>query len=101
MPSVRQDGLRWQFEMPDAEIVGQPCLIGDLLVVASQKGSFVGLDPARGVPRGPTYVLNASAAPTGTPVAAGPEMALVPLTDGTVFFLSLQLLQDKQAVSKN
>ena len=93
-----KDNVLWQYEMPNDEIVGQPCLVADMLVVASQNGKFVGLDPRNGQPRGPGYVLNASAAPTGTPVAAGPETALVPLTDGTVFFLSLQLLQDRQAV---
>jgi outer membrane protein assembly factor BamB len=93
-----KDNVLWNYEIPNDEIVGQPCLVGDMIVVASQNGKFVGLDPRNGQQRGPGYVLNASAAPTGTPVAAGPETALVPLTDGTVFFLSLQLLQDRQAV---
>ena len=95
-----KDAVLWQYEMPDGEIVGQPCVVGDMIVVASPKGRFVGLDPRNGQPRGPGYVLNASAAPTGTPVAAGPETALVSLTDGTVFFLSLQLLQDRQAAMR-
>ncbi len=95
-----KDGILWQYETPDAEIVGQPCCIGDLIVVASSNGRFVGLDSHTGRARGPGYVLNASAAPTGTPVAVGTETAIVPLTDGTVFFLSLQLLQDRQATSQ-
>ena len=96
-----KDNVLWPYEIPNDEIVGEPCLVGDMLVVASQNGKFVGLDPRSGQQRGPGYVLNASAAPTGTPVKAGPEMALVPLTDGTIFYLSLQLLQDRQAVMAN
>jgi outer membrane protein assembly factor BamB len=95
-----KDAILWQYETPDSEIVGQPSRIGDMVVVASSRGRFVGLDSSSGLPRGLGYVLNASAAPTGTPVAAGLETALVPLTDGTVFFLSLQLLQDRQATTK-
>jgi hypothetical protein len=71
-----------------------------MVVVASSKGRFIGLDPQTGLPRGPGYVLNVNAAPTGTGVAAGRETAIVPLTDGTVFFLALPLLQDRQAASR-
>jgi outer membrane protein assembly factor BamB len=92
-----KDAPLWQYETSDSEITGQPDLVGDMLIVATPRGRFVGLDPQSGAPRGPGYTLNVSAAPAGTPVAVGPETALVPLTDNTLFFLSLQLLQDRQA----
>jgi outer membrane protein assembly factor BamB len=92
-----KDDLLWQHEMKNDEIVGEPCLVDGMLILASPKGRFVGLDPRTGQQRGPSHTLNASAAPTGTPVAAGPGGALVPLTDGTVFFLSPQLLLSQQA----
>ncbi len=92
--------IAWQYEMPGNEIVGEPGLVDGMLIVASPKGRFVGLDPANGLPRGPGYVLTASAAPTGTPALSGPDRALVPLTDGTVFFLTPNLLLDQQAAAK-
>src|SRR5207248_999906 len=92
--------IAWQYEMPGNEIVGEPSLIDGMLIVASPKGRFAGLDPANGQPRGPEYVLTASAAPTGAPALAGADRALVPLTDGTVFFLSPTLLLEQQAANK-
>ena len=89
----------WQYEMAD-EIVGQPCLVDGMLILASPKGQFVGLDPDNGQKRGPKHELNVSAAPTGTPVAVAGKGAIVPLTDGTVLFLSPQLLVDRQAAAK-
>jgi outer membrane protein assembly factor BamB len=89
----------WQYEMKGNEIVGEPALVDGMLIVASPLGRFVGLDPRDGQPRGPGYALSASAAPTGAPVVSGSSRALVPLTDGTVFFLSPQLLLDQQAAA--
>jgi outer membrane protein assembly factor BamB len=70
-------------------IVGEPQLVGDLLLVADQSGRFVGLDPRTGRQRGPGYTLQANVTPATTPVAFGSDRAFVPLTDGTVLLLSL------------
>ena len=82
--------------MPGEGILGQPQRIGKMLVLADRSGQFVGLDPADGQPLGTGYTLKARAAPSATPVAFGPEEALVPLTDGTVFVLLLQQLRDQE-----
>jgi hypothetical protein len=72
------------------EIVGQPQLVGDRVLVADESGRFVGLDPATGKPQGRSYTLRASVAPAVAPVAFGPDRAFAPLTDGTVLLLSLR-----------
>jgi hypothetical protein len=84
----------WRYDMKGEGIVGQPQLIGKLLVVADESGRFVGLDPETGLPRGAGYSLKVGAAPAATPVAFGPDQAFVPLTDGTVFLLALSHLHD-------
>jgi hypothetical protein len=89
--------LLWQYTLRDKGvlgIVGQPQLVGDLLLVADLSGRFVALDPATGQPRGRGYTLQAGAAPTATPVAFGPEHAFVPLSDGTIFLLPLAFVRD-------
>jgi outer membrane protein assembly factor BamB len=83
----------WQFTVPGEAIVGQPQLIGDLLVVADLSGQFIGLDPVRGVPLGAGYRLGANAVAAVAPVAHGPQEAYVPLTDGTLFILDLSKLR--------
>jgi hypothetical protein len=84
----------WEYQTQGEGIIGQPQLVGDSLVVADQSGRFVALDPATGKIRGPGYTLQSSAAPAATPVEFGQDRAFVPLTDGTVFLLSLSLLRD-------
>ncbi len=82
----------WQYTLQEEGtqgIVGQPQLVGDSLLVADLSGRIVSLDPVTGRPRGPVYTLQASAAPAATPVAFGPDQALVPLSDGTIFLLPL------------
>ena len=57
-------------------------------------GRFVGLDPASGKPLWPAGLSHGgNVAPAATPVPFGPDLAFVPLTDGTVFFLSLNHLR--------
>ena len=75
-------------------VVGEPQLVGGLLVVADSSGRFIGLDPATGKPQGAAYLLKANAAPVAAPVAYGADVAFVPLTDGTVFLLGLRHLRD-------
>jgi hypothetical protein len=77
--------------------VGQPPLLDDVVVVADLSGRFIGLDRATGKPRGPGYTLKASAAPAADPVLFGSEAAFIPLTDGTVFLLTLRHLLDPLA----
>ncbi len=83
---------RW-IHAADAEIVGRPALLGDLLVVADLEGRFVGLDPATGQPRGRGYRLKANVAPAAAPVAFGAGNLFTPLTDGTALLLSVQRLR--------
>jgi hypothetical protein len=84
----------WEHELPGEDIVGEPQLVGDMLVVADVSGHFVGLNPQNGRLLGMGYSLKARAAPVATPVAFGPDEAFVPLTDGTVFSLALKYLRD-------
>ncbi len=81
----------WEYQTPGEGIVGQPRIIGDMVVVADVTGRFAGLDPATGQARWqPDINLGASLAPTATPTEFGPDRAFVPLIDGTVFLLSLK-----------
>jgi outer membrane protein assembly factor BamB len=89
----------WEYRTRGQGIVGQPQLVGDVLVVADLSGRFIALEPATGKARGPGYGLKASASPAATPVAFGSDAAFVPLTDGTVFLLSLGHLRDPLAAS--
>ncbi len=74
------------------DVVGQPELVGGVLVVADQRGQIQGLDPATGQPRGTGYTLKANVAPTAAPVAFGADRLFAPLTDGTVLLLSRKYL---------
>jgi hypothetical protein len=82
--------LLWTYTARGEGLVGQPNLVGDVLLVADLEGRFVGLDPATGKERGPGYQLQAAVAPATAPVAFGKERAFVPLTDGTVLLLPMQ-----------
>ena len=42
----------WTYARPNADIVGQPQLVGDLLVVADSQGGVLALNPATGQPLG-------------------------------------------------
>jgi hypothetical protein len=89
-----QDKPAWEYTTPGAGIVGQPQPIGDLIVVADLTGRFIGLDPATGKAQWPAgYLYGANVAPAATPVPFGADRAFVPLTDGTVFFLSQKHLR--------
>jgi outer membrane protein assembly factor BamB len=82
----------WEYRMP-GDIVGQPALVEDLIVVCDEAGHFIGLDPETGLRQGPGYTLKAAVAPAATPVAFGPGRAFAPLTDGTILMLSLHHLR--------
>jgi outer membrane protein assembly factor BamB len=84
----------WDYRTEGEGIVGEPQLVGGLLVVADSSGRFMGLDPASGKSQGGGYSLKANAAPAAAPVAYGADVAFVPLTDGTVFLLGLRHLRD-------
>ena len=88
-----KDRVAWEYASAGEGIVGQPQVIDNLVVVADQAGSFVGLDPASGKPRGKTYTLKASVAPAAAPQPFGSNRALVSLTDGTLIILSLDRLR--------
>jgi hypothetical protein len=77
----------WKYETGGQAIVGQPRLVGGVLVVADQGGRFVALDPTTGEQRGPGYTLRGSVAPAASPVAFGPDRAFAPLSDGTALLL--------------
>jgi outer membrane protein assembly factor BamB len=84
----------WEYRNPKGEpIVGEPQLVDGMLVVAHQSGRFVGLNPATGQRHGPGFTLQASAAPSASPVPFGTGRAFAPLTDGTVLLLDLRHLR--------
>src|SRR6185437_2002813 len=89
-----RDKPLWTYQTDGEAIVGQPQVIGNMLVVAHQSGHYVALDPASGEAKGKGYTLRASAAPAATPVSFGPQQMLAPLSDGTALLLSLKLLSD-------
>jgi hypothetical protein len=90
-------GVLWKYTTPAEGIVGQPQIVGDLVVVADLSGRFLGLDPANGKPRGPSHMLKVAAVPAAAPVSFGTDTAFVPLTDGTVVLLPLRRLRDPLA----
>ena len=90
-----QEKPRWEHKGQGEEIVGEPQLVGGVVVVADQSGHFVGLSPTTGQPLGPGYTLKANVAPAAQPVAFGPDQVFAPLTDGTVLLLSMRSLNDR------
>jgi hypothetical protein len=76
-----------------ADIVGEPGMMGPLLVVATEAGLLIGLDPATGNAAGEGYPLKANAAPATAPVPWGTEELFVPLTDGTVVLVPVSRLR--------
>lgn len=95
----KANGIRWIYNRPDEAIVGQPQMVGGLLLVAHRTGLFVGLDPATGKPLGPGYPLKMQTAPATAPVEFDGERAFAPLTDGTVLLLSLKHLRTAQVAA--
>jgi outer membrane protein assembly factor BamB len=90
----------WEYPFKGQQIVGQPQVVGGMVIVASEAGRFVGLDPDSGKPLGNGYTLKARAAPVATPVAYNADEAFVPLTDGSVFLLPLRDLHDAVAARR-
>jgi hypothetical protein len=64
-----------------------------MVLVASQSGQFIGLDPKTGKPLGKGYTLKANIGPACSPVAFGKNQAFAPLTDGTILLLDLKQLR--------
>jgi outer membrane protein assembly factor BamB len=80
----------WEYKQGGAVSVGQPQLVGDVLVIADQAGRFVGLDPNTGQPAGKFQcTLRGSMAAAASPVPFGPGLAFAPLSDGTVLLLPM------------
>lgn len=91
-----RDGFLWKqpYTTPGKAIVGEPHVLGGMVVVADLSGRFVGLDPATGQPHWQNgFRLEASVAPAASPTPFGPNQALAPLSDGTLLRLSLQALR--------
>ncbi len=86
----------WEYATPGEGIVGRPQLVGKHLLVADQSGRFTLVDAATGRPQGEGHTLKANVAPTTAPVLYGPSHALVPLTDGTFYLLSLKQLAGRK-----
>lgn len=88
-----QEKPAWEYSSKSGDIVGRPKLMGDMIVVADAAGRVAGLDPATGKEVKPGgFLLGANVAPTASPVPFYKDRIFVPLTDGTVFFLSLSQL---------
>ncbi len=94
-----QEGVRWTYTRAGEGIVGEPRLVGGLLLVAHRTGLFVGIDSATGKPLAPGYKLKAQTAPAAAPVAFDAQRAFAPLTDGTVLLLSLKDLGAPQVAA--
>jgi hypothetical protein len=87
-----RDGQLWEADFR-ADIVGEPALIGCLLVVADQRGRVVGLEPRTGKEVGPGYQIQSHAAPVAAPIPYGADRLFVPLTDGTVLLVGQSRLR--------
>jgi hypothetical protein len=100
---LSQDKPAWEYQSQEGGIVGKPQLLGDMIVVADISGQLVGLDPTTGKPHVPQgFRLTANVGPTAAPVPLGSDLAFVPLTDGTFYFLPLsQLRQAAKPQDKN
>jgi hypothetical protein len=88
-----RDGPLWDHASPGEKIVGQPQLIGDVIVVANLSGRFFALDRGSGQRHAGEIRLQASVAPAASPVAFGKDRFFAPLTDGTVLLLSRKELR--------
>jgi len=82
------------YTAPEA-IIGQPQLVGGVLLVADLSRRLVGLDPATGRPHGKGYEIQAKVAPTAAPVEFGSNQVFVPLSDGTVLLPELAEFQKR------
>jgi hypothetical protein len=82
----------WEHQAARA-IIGQPQVVGGLLVVADQSGLINGLDVATGRPVGSGHQLYGSVVPAASPVAFGPGRLFVPLSDGTGILLAMDRLK--------
>jgi outer membrane protein assembly factor BamB len=84
-------GITWQYGPFDGDIVGEPQLVGeDLVVVADVSGRFIGFHPATGQIQGRGYTLRANVAPAAAPQSWGAGRLFAPLTDGTILLLSTE-----------
>ena len=83
-----QDAPLWDRQCDKGvAVVGQPQLVGQVLLVADQSGRFAGLDPKTGkAEENHKYTLRGMAA-AASPVPFGPGLAFAPLSDGTVLLL--------------
>jgi outer membrane protein assembly factor BamB len=82
----------WEYRF-DTDIVGQPHVVKDMVVVANLAGHIMSLDPATGRPLGAGYMLRANVAPAAAPLPFAANRLFVPLTDGTIMLLPQKLLQ--------
>ena len=85
-----RDTPLWQYETPDARIVGQPNLSKGLLIVADLSGRLVWLDPGTGRPTGGVCRTPKGAIPAAAPVQFGAEQLFVPLADGSALLPPLE-----------
>jgi hypothetical protein len=77
--------ILWPYQgNPPAALVGQPRLVGGMVVVADDSGLIVGLDPNKGTVVGKELRLPGSTTPAASPVAFGADRLFAPLSDGTV-----------------
>lgn len=85
---AKGDDPAWTYKTPgDDGLVGQPQVVGNMLVVADQSGLIVGLDAATGKTVGDGYQLRGSLAPATSPILFQPNRLLAPLSDGTLMLL--------------
>lgn len=79
----------WKHEAGSTEIVGEPRLVGGLIVVGDQNGRYVALDPKDGKEVGKGHQLRGSVAAVAGAVELLPGRAVAPLSDGTMMILPL------------
>jgi hypothetical protein len=73
----------WWFDAK-GEIVGEPQLLGGVLVAALRQGAYVGVSPVTGKATGEPIPTPAGVAPAISPVSFGPGRLFAPLADGTI-----------------
>ncbi len=75
----------------ETHFVAPPQMVRSWLIAADLGGRIFALDAHNLEPRG-SYQLRATVVPTATPVPFGPDRLFVPLSDGTVLLLPLEMI---------
>lgn len=87
-----KDGHAWEYTF-DADIVGQPQVIDDLVIVGTVAGQIQAFDKKMVRLQSDGFLLRTSVAPAATPLPIGGGRLFTALSDGTALMLPLSALE--------